>query len=218
MDRSQMAIVPIDTRKMLVIICLMVAMEAPLRLISWHEGSSQLLFIGVWRLIEAAVIIGVTFAGKNGLSVLGLSAGTALSGFGRGLLWSLGFGGVVLLVFILLRLMGIDALRFINPSLPVNTGHLMLFFLVGGVIAPVTEELFFRGVVYGFLRRWGAALAIMVSSLVFVLAHMDFIGFPYIQVTGGVLFAVAYEIEKNLMVPITLHMAGNLAIFSVPFL
>ena len=210
MDRSRVTIVPIDTQKMLVIICLVVAVEAPLRLISWHEGSSQLLFLGVWRLIEAAVIMGVTLAGKNGLSVLGLSAGTALSGFGRGLLWSAGFGGAVLLVFILLRP--------INPSLPANTGPLMLFFLVGGVIAPVTEELFFRGVVYGFLRRWGAALAIMVSSLVFVLAHMDFAGFPYIQVTGGILFAVAYEIEKNLMVPITLHVTGNLAIFSVPFL
>jgi len=218
MDRSRVTIVPIDTQKMLMIVCLMVALEVPLRLISWHEGSSHVLFMGVWRLIEAAVIMGVTFAGKNGLSVLGLSPGTALSGFGRGLLWSAGFGGAILLVFILLRLMGIDALRFINPSLPANTGPLMLFFLVGGVIAPVTEELFFRGVVYGFLRRWGAALAIMASSLVFVLAHMDFAGFPYIQVTGGILFAVAYEIEKNLMVPITLHVTGNLAIFSVPFL
>ncbi len=217
MDRSRVTIVPIDPRKMMVIICLMVAIETPLRLISWHVGSSQLFFLGMGRLIEAALIVGIALAGKNGLSVLGLSAGTALSGFQRGLLWSAGMGGAVLLVYISLRAMGVDALRFIKTPLPLSAGDLILFFFVGGAMAPVTEELFFRGVVYGFLRRWGAALAIMVSSLVFVLAHMDFTGFPVIQVTGGILFAVAYEMEKNLMVPITLHMAGNLAIFSLSF-
>jgi hypothetical protein len=30
---------------------------------------------------------------------------------------------------------------------------------------------------------------------------------------GGILFAVAYELEKNLLVPIIIHVLGNLAIF-----
>ena len=32
---------------------------------------------------------------------------------------------------------------------------------------------------------------------------------------GGILFAVAYEMEKNLLVPITIHVLGNLAIFTL---
>jgi membrane protease YdiL (CAAX protease family) len=32
---------------------------------------------------------------------------------------------------------------------------------------------------------------------------------------GGIVFAIAYEKEKNLMVPITIHCLGNLAIFSL---
>ena len=113
--------------------------------------------------------------------------------------------------------MGIDPLPFIQVHLPLNTGDLILFFLAGGIISPVAEELLFRGVVYGFLRRWGAAPAVMISSLAFVLAHMDFTGFFVIRITGGILFALTYEVEKNLMVPITLHMLGNLAIFSISF-
>jgi membrane protease YdiL (CAAX protease family) len=41
---------------------------------------------------------------------------------------------------------------------------------------------------------------------------------PITQLIGGILFAVAYEIEKNLLVPITIHFMGNLAIFTLSFL
>ena len=34
-----------------------------------------------------------------------------------------------------------------------------------------------------------------------------------LQMIGGILFAVAYEMEKNLLAPITIHILGNLAIF-----
>jgi hypothetical protein len=175
---------------------------------------SPLLLLGVGRLIEGALIIGVALMGKDGLSVVGISKGTALSGFLRGLLWSAGFGVLVVLVFVSLLSMGTDPLPFIKTPLPLMAGEFILFFLVGGIISPVTEELFFRGVVYGFLRRWGAVSAVVFSSLAFVLAHHTaFTGTVFIQLTGGIVFASAYEIEKKLMVPITLHVLGNLAIF-----
>jgi hypothetical protein len=41
---------------------------------------------------------------------------------------------------------------------------------------------------------------------------------PIPQIVGGLLFALSYEVEKNLMVPIIIHMSGNLAIFSLPYL
>jgi hypothetical protein len=40
-------------------------------------------------------------------------------------------------------------------------------------------------------------------------------GIPLAQVVGGIVFAVAYEIEGSLMVPITIHVLGNLAIFTL---
>jgi len=190
------------------------AVEISFRAISWHETCSMLLILAIARFFEGGIIIGILFFEKERLSVVGLSKSTALSGLRRGLLWSGAFGGVILLVFISLSLMGVDPLPFIQNPLPGNTGGLILLFLVGGVVAPITEELFFRGILYGFLRRWGVVPALVLSSLLFVLAHETvFTAFILIQLTGGLLFALAYEMEKNLMVPITLHVLGNLAIY-----
>ena len=91
---------------------------------------------------------------------------------------------------------------------------MMLFFLVGGVVAPVAEEILFRGLVYGFLRRWGAILAVILSTALFALAP-PLRGLPLTQIVGGLLFASAYEMENNLLVPITIHVLGNLAIFTL---
>jgi hypothetical protein len=32
---------------------------------------------------------------------------------------------------------------------------------------------------------------------------------------GGIIFALAYEIERSLMVPVTIHVLGNMAIFTL---
>jgi membrane protease YdiL (CAAX protease family) len=57
--------------------------------------------------------------------------------------------------------------------------------------------------------------ALLLSTAVFVVAHAIFHRIPLPQIVGGILFAVAYEKEKNLMVPITIHVLGNLAIFAI---
>jgi len=35
------------------------------------------------------------------------------------------------------------------------------------------------------------------------------------QMVGGILFTVAYEVEGSLMVPITIHILGNMDIFTL---
>jgi len=61
-------------------------------------------------------------------------------------------------------------------------------------------------------------VAVTVSTLLFVLPHLTGAGFPVTQLAGGLVFALAYEKEDNLMVPITIHCLGNLAIFSIGLL
>lgn len=54
-------------------------------------------------------------------------------------------------------------------SLPVLAAVLVVTAVIG---APIAEELFFRGVVLDTLRRrWGAALAVVVSSILFAFVH-----------------------------------------------
>jgi membrane protease YdiL (CAAX protease family) len=102
--------------------------------------------------------------------------------------------------------------------LPRRQSDILIFFLVGGIVAPVAEEVFFRGILYGFFRRWGVVVALVLSTAFFVLPHLGSHGLPITQIVGGVLFAIAYEIEGNLMTPITIHSLGNLAIFTISLL
>ena len=59
------------------------------------------------------------------------------------------------------------------------------------------------------------ATALVLSTLIFVFSHASRHTIPVTQVIGGILFAVAYEREKNLLVPIMIHVLGNLAIFTL---
>ena len=174
-----------------------------------------IIVLGAVRLLQAGLIIIIVLIRERGLSSIGLSLTRTVPGFKRGLIWSAGFGVITLLGFALILAIGLNPLKLIHTDLPANPGDILIFFLVGGFMGPVAEEVFFRGILYGFFRRWGAPAAIILSTLAFVLAHPVFPGVTVTQVVGGILFAVAYEVEKNLVVPITIHVSGNVAIFAL---
>jgi uncharacterized protein len=213
-DNTKTTIGPVHIRTVITVVLGVAAVEITVRAVFRHGADSSLAILGVSRFLEGMLMIIVLFFGKPGLSVVGLRKRSAVSGLWRGVLWSAGFGGIVFLVFGALSVMGVDPLLFIKTPLPFNTGAVILFFLVGGVVSPIVEELFFRGVLFGFMRRWGVTSAVVLSSLLFVCAHHTALTrFSWIPFMGGVVFALAYEMEQNLMVPITLHMLGNMAIF-----
>jgi membrane protease YdiL (CAAX protease family) len=140
-----------------------------------------------------------------------------LPGLVRGLIWSVCFGIAAVVLFAVLLVAGVNPLKLVRTPMPSAPWQVFIFFLVGGVIGPVWEEIFFRGIIFGFFRHWGVYAAILISTALFVLPHYDGHHLPLTQIVGGIVFAVAYEKEKNLMVPVTIHCLGNLAIFSLTF-
>lgn len=133
----------------------------------------------------------------------------------RGAVWSLGFGAVVSAGALLLVIVGINPLHLIKMPLPKETGTLALFFLTGGVVAPIAEELFFRGIIYRLLRPMGVIPAILISTLLFASAHAMHGMVPVPQLVGGILFAAAFEKEGHIAVPMIIHGAGNTALFTL---
>lgn len=142
--------------------------------------------------------------------------GGVRAGFKKGVFWSFFFGMGVCLAGWAMMAAGMGPIAAIQPVSP-KTDH-VLFFLTALVIGPIAEELFFRGVLYTFLRPSGIWIAIILSTAVFALFHYSGNGFPGTQVIGGVLFAAAFESTKNLITPITLHVLGNLAIHAVAWI
>lgn len=85
------------------------------------------------------------------------------------------------------------------------------------VVAPLTEELFFRGFLFGGLRRRGLAVAAIVSGLAFGLAHVGGspIGFIVPLAALGIILALLYERTGSLYPPIALHALNNSIAFGV---
>ena len=177
-----------------------------------------MLILGCARLLQILLIVLIVLFWGSGLSSVGLARSSLVPGIKRGLIWSLGFGVVAGFAFAVLFFAGINVLTAIQARLPTQHSDVILYFLVGALVGPVAEELFFRGLLYGFFRRWGVVAAVILSTLFFVLPHAVHQRIPITQVVGGIVFAVAYEVEGSLMVPIIIHVLGNVAIFSISLL
>lgn len=77
--------------------------------------------------------------------------------------------------------------------------------LIGGILVPVTEETYYRGMAFAaFARRWGPVLGLLVSALFFSLAHFSGIWFVQIAVVGAGL-AVIYHLTGSLLPGIIAH-------------
>ena len=205
----------IEIKTVFISVVVVAVIEAAVGIAASTGAYSSTPLLGAARLLEAVLIVLIVLNRERGLSSIGLALSGMFFGLKRGLVWSAGFGIIVLLVSAALFAAGINPLALIHTRLPAGRNEVILFFLVGGIVSPVAEEIFFRGIIYRFFRRWGVFAAVILSTLAFVLAHSAGSGIPLPQITGGILFAIAYEKEGNLTVPITIHILGNMAIFSL---
>lgn len=84
----------------------------------------------------------------------------------------------------------------------------MLF--IACILAPLNEELLFRGAIFRFCRqRFGRAIALLVSGALFGALHRNWASFVPLAVLGAVL-ALAYERTGDIRVPIVAHGLFNL--------
>lgn len=80
---------------------------------------------------------------------------------------------------------------------------------VAVVAAPVTEELIFRGCLYGVARTWiGRVPAIFLTSILFALIHWHAPSLPGLTLIGLALVLV-YERCGSLWAPVAMHAAFN---------
>ena len=86
--------------------------------------------------------------------------------------------------------------------------------LIGaGLLVPVSEELYFRGLLHTWF--WGKTervwLRVLASGTIFALAHADSISVVAASFVIGLVNAVAYERTRSLFIPIIIHMTTNSA-------
>lgn len=178
-------------------------------------GMSDIAGIGFLRVIQIMGVLGIVFKTDKGFSAIGMSRAQFLPGIVRGLFWSAGFGLITLAGFGVLFIVGINPIKLFHIGFLKNVDTYITYILVGGIIGPIAEEIFFRGLVYGFFRKWGVLAGVFISTMIFVGVHGQTVGLPVTQFAGGILFAVSYEMEQKLMVPMIIHILGNSSIFTL---
>jgi membrane protease YdiL (CAAX protease family) len=78
-------------------------------------------------------------------------------------------------------------------------------------LAPLVEEMIFRGLLFGALAsRIGVIAAALFSAFVFGAAHGDLVLFPSLAAVGFI-SAIAYAVTGNLWVSVTIHAVNNAA-------
>ena len=216
-----MAATGIDIRKLTSLTAAVVVIEIIAASVGVLMAANPLVITGAARICQILSIVLVFFATDGNCSAIGIRLSSLKKGLRRGVLWSVCFGLAAALAAVFIYSAGGDVTAFIRGRLPARGWNIVLLFAVGGTVGPIAEEMFFRGVLYGFFRRWGVLPALLISTAIFVLVHIlvrPMQGFTIIQAIGGVVFAASYELEKNLMVPITIHCLGNMALFMLPLL
>ncbi len=90
-----------------------------------------------------------------------------------------------------------------------RTAVVRILLLLAVVAGPVAEEIFFRGLFYGWLRgQVGVPAGLLLSALFFALLHMDAVAFfPILGL--GLLFGWVYERTGSLTAPIAIHIFHN---------
>ena len=97
--------------------------------------------------------------------------------------------------------------------------HTALFNLCAILLVPVTEEILFRGLLFGTTCKKRPKLALFISVLIFAAIHiLDYIGTTdwktllvcFLQyLPSGFALAWAYGESENIMTPILMHIAMN---------
>ena len=210
----------IKINTVIISILVIAAIEIIVRLVINQNLVAPLIGVGLARLPEIIFLLTLVKISEKGFSVIGLTSANVYKGFKKGFIWAISFGVAAGIVLFIIYLSGINVTTLFRMQLPSESNRFITFLLAGALIGPIAEEIFFRGILYGFFRRWGIPAAVILSTFLFVLPHSHTSGpaIPVTQLIGGILFAVAYEIEKNLLVPITIHSLGNLAIFTLALL
>ena len=104
-----------------------------------------------------------------------------------------------------------QSVKMLQTGIPL--GPEIFLAMLANVLAPVTEELLFRGILYPFIKQQGyPKLALWGTAVLFGMLHLNLMTFLPLTFLGLVL-AWLYETTDNLTAPILAHSLFNLANF-----
>ncbi|MBH0172533.1 CPBP family intramembrane metalloprotease [Fictibacillus sp. 23RED33] len=81
----------------------------------------------------------------------------------------------------------------------------MIGFLSAAVVSPIYEEIFYRGFLYTWFRRWGVKKAMILSSFIFMIVHIPTYNTLPVNFASGLVFCWVYEKTGSIIPAIIIH-------------
>jgi membrane protease YdiL (CAAX protease family) len=131
---------------------------------------------------------------------------------------SIGFAGLLITIpasIIWAKVVGEDAASSavgeIFAGRQLGVGYAVTLFLVVWLVAPICEEIVYRGLLWGAMERHGASrwMAFALTTLVFALAHFEFTRTPLLLVIA-LPIGIARLLTGRLTASIIAHQMNNL--------
>lgn len=171
--------------------------------LSQVAGLVVVLMLLRWRGVALAEVVGPLRPVARHVSI----------GVGLGLVALI---GSTLLVGLLVTLSGSEATpeQVLTEGIADTPVELLLAALAAVVMAPVAEELLFRGLLHrGLRQRMRGSSALVLSSVLFAVVHVDVAASQPLALFGltfvGVVLALAHERTGSLLVPVVIHATHN---------
>jgi membrane protease YdiL (CAAX protease family) len=182
--------------------------------------------LGLWMnvLLPVAFLLGFLWPLFRGQRWRELRAATGLH-TGRGVLREMlcGVAGYIAgipifavgiaITFVLTKWSGLDSSHPIVNQLHADPWRIAIIFALASVFAPITEELMFRGALFGHLReRYGFWISAVAVALVFAIIHPQ--GWPAIPALASLalVFAGIREWRGSIIGCMTAHALNNTAV------
>ena len=185
----------------------------------------QALWVVSSLLLEAASLVGSVYwlgLRRRGQSWAAIGIGSisrrwVLGALGLGLLLTVVTGLVAYSLRALLGHPNVNPQQDLFTPSGLSWVSILGTILFGGIVVPFAEELFFRGVLYRFLReQWGVWIGALVSAVLFGAAHLNLSVGVAVGIMGLV-SALVYERSKSLWPSIIIHAVNNSLAFILVF-
>jgi membrane protease YdiL (CAAX protease family) len=157
------------------------------------------------------------------LGLSSMSLKDAVNRVGLGLVAGLAYAAVILAITKIINYSGTGS----TPEGELNslTDYIMLM-IGGSIVAPISEEFFFRGIAFGGAKKWldhkgfgnSFTISLAFSSIFFAAVHgYDIFGTTVVMI-AGIIFALLYFKTKSLVSPILAHAVYNGVLITVDFM
>ena len=209
--QAQETSLPWSAREGWISVLLLVLINAGMLFFLYRNPGVQLAQSALVVLLELAYILPVVVIlawkripwrhlgfGKFEWSTLGVGCGLLLGGY-----------GIILIHNLVITGLGIDIQgdKIVDIFSAIESPGWLILALV--VVAPLVEEIFFRGFLFqGFRKQYGWKVAMLLSSAVFAAAHLDPVAFIPTFVLG-IVFSYVYHRSNSVWPGVIFHFLVN---------